>query len=117
MAYPYVSDHEVRVISKHFGDPMQRRVDTYVERGGYEALKKAFELGPDGVVDVVKASGLRGRGGYTVDLNWADGNLTGATIRSKRGGTVGVRLRDKVVGLDLSEGGVVRLGPDLQIVD
>ena len=44
MAYPYVSDREVRVVSRYFGDPMQRRIDTYVERGGYEALKKAFEI-------------------------------------------------------------------------
>ena len=50
MAYPYVSDHEVRVLSKYFGDPTHRRVDTYVERGGYKALKKAFELGPEKVV-------------------------------------------------------------------
>ena len=35
MAYPYVSDREARVVSKHFGDPAQRRIETYVERGGY----------------------------------------------------------------------------------
>ena len=38
MAYPYVSDHEVRDLSKHFGDLTQRQIDTYVERGGYSAL-------------------------------------------------------------------------------
>ena len=54
MAYPYVSDHEVRVLSKHFGDPSHRRIDTYVERGGYKALKKAFEMGPAQVIDEVK---------------------------------------------------------------
>ena len=63
MAYPYVSDHEVRIVSKYFGDPKQRRVETYVERGGYQALKKALEMGPQGVIDEVKGSGLRGRGG------------------------------------------------------
>ncbi len=73
MAYPYVSDREVRVLSKNFGDPSARRLDTYVERGGYSALKKAFELGPDGVVDVVKASGLRGRGGagFPTGVKWS----------------------------------------------
>ena len=73
MAYPYVSDHEVRILSKHFGDPSQRRIDRYVERGGYEALKKAFELGPEAVVDTVKASGLRGRGGagFPTGVKWS----------------------------------------------
>ena len=73
MAYPYVSDREVRVISRNFGDPMQRRVDTYVERGGYGALKKAFGMSPDQVIDVVKASGLRGRGGagFPTGVKWS----------------------------------------------
>jgi len=73
MAYPYVSDQEVRVLSTHFGDPSHRRVDTYVERGGYEALKKALEVGPQGVIDVVKDSGLRGRGGagFPAGVKWS----------------------------------------------
>ena len=73
MAYPYVSDREVRVLSKYFGDPTQRRVDTYVERGGYQALKKAFEMGQDAVIDEVKTSGLRGRGGagFPAGVKWS----------------------------------------------
>jgi len=73
MAYPYVSDREVRILSRHFGDPAQRRLDTYVERGGYEALKKAFEMGPQGVIDEVKGSGLRGRGGagFPAGVKWS----------------------------------------------
>lgn len=73
MAYPYVSEHEVRVLSKYFGDPKQRRIDTYVERGGYASLKKAFEIGPEAVIDTVKESGLRGRGGagFPTGLKWS----------------------------------------------
>lgn len=73
MAYPYVSDREVRILSKNFGDPMARRIDTYVERGGYQALKKALEMGPDAVIDEVKASGLRGRGGagFPTGVKWS----------------------------------------------
>ncbi len=73
MAYPYVSDREVRLLSKSFGDPKGRRLETYVERGGYGALKKAFEMGPDAVIDEVKASGLRGRGGagFPAGVKWS----------------------------------------------
>ncbi|MBR44883.1 MAG: NADH-quinone oxidoreductase subunit F, partial [Gemmatimonadetes bacterium] len=73
MAYPYVSDHEVRVLSKYFGDPSHRRIDTYVERGGYKALKKAFEMGPAQVIEEVKGSGLRGRGGagFPTGVKWS----------------------------------------------
>ena len=73
MAYPYVSDHEVRVLSKHFGDPTQRQIDTYVERGGYSALKKALEMGPEKVIEEVKTSGLRGRGGagFPTGVKWS----------------------------------------------
>jgi NADH-quinone oxidoreductase subunit F len=73
MAYPYASDHEVRILSKHFGDPKQRHVDTYVERGGYDSLKKAFEMGPGEIIETVKASGLRGRGGagFPTGVKWS----------------------------------------------
>ncbi len=73
MAYPYVSDREVRLLSKSFGDPKARRLDTYVERGGYKALRKAFGMGPDAVIDEVKASGLRGRGGagFPAGVKWS----------------------------------------------
>ncbi len=73
MAYPYVSDREVRVLSKYFGDPAQRRIDTYVERGGYKALEKALGMSPDDVIEEVKASGLRGRGGagFPTGVKWS----------------------------------------------
>lgn len=73
MAYPYVSDREVRVLSRHFGEPEARTVDGWKARGGYQALSKAFENGPDWVIDQVKASGLRGRGGagFPTGVKWS----------------------------------------------
>ena len=73
MAYPYVSDLEVRVISKYFGDPAHRRIDTYVERGGYKALEKALALEPDAVTYEITAAGLRGRGGagFPTGIKWS----------------------------------------------
>ncbi|HEX9887746.1 MAG TPA: NADH-quinone oxidoreductase subunit NuoF [Longimicrobiales bacterium] len=73
MAYPYVSDREVRVLSEHFGDPEARTLEGARKRGRYVALKKALGMGPDEVTEVVKASGLRGRGGagFPTGLKWS----------------------------------------------
>jgi len=55
--------------------------------------------------------GLRARGGFLVDLAWADGRLTAATIRSVAGPGGGtVRYGDKVVALNLKPGESRRLG-------
>lgn len=61
------------MLSEHFGDPEARTVEGWKARGGYEAVAKAFELGPEGVIDAVKTSGLRGRGGagFPTGLKWS----------------------------------------------
>jgi NADH:ubiquinone oxidoreductase subunit F (NADH-binding) len=52
-------------------DPLS--LDAYLERGGYEGLKKALSLTPEEVVNTVKDSGLRGRGGagFPTGLKWS----------------------------------------------
>lgn len=47
-------------------------LDAYRAAGGYQALRKAFELGPAGVIREVKDSGLVGRGGaaFPVGIKW-----------------------------------------------
>jgi NADH-quinone oxidoreductase subunit F len=73
MAYPYRHDKEVRILSAHFGDPEARTLEGWRARGGYEALKKALEMGPDAVIEEVKKSGLRGRGGagFPTGVKWS----------------------------------------------
>jgi NADH:ubiquinone oxidoreductase subunit F (NADH-binding)/(2Fe-2S) ferredoxin/Pyruvate/2-oxoacid:ferredoxin oxidoreductase delta subunit len=54
-----------------FVDPEQ--IDDYVARGGYHALAKALDsMRPKEIIDEVKASGLRGRGGagFPTGLKW-----------------------------------------------
>ncbi|NWG15569.1 MAG: NADH-quinone oxidoreductase subunit NuoF [Chloroflexi bacterium] len=48
------------------------KYDVYVENGGYEAFKKALSLEPKAVIDEVKASNLRGRGGagFPTGVKW-----------------------------------------------
>ena len=73
MAYPYRHEKETRVLSEHFGVPAARTLEGWRERGGYTALRRALELGPAAVIDVVKNSGLRGRGGagFPTGLKWS----------------------------------------------
>ena len=52
-------------------DPLS--LDAYLERGGYDGLKKALTMTPEEVVKEVKDSGLRGRGGagFPTGLKWS----------------------------------------------
>ncbi len=63
---------EVRVLSKRFGQGAAD-IDKYIELGGYTALRKAIEQGPEWVINEMKASGLRGRGGagFPTGLKWS----------------------------------------------
>ena len=49
-------------------------------------------------------SGLCGRGGFTVDMEWADGRLRSATVHSSVGGACVVRCGDRTVTFDTEAG-------------
>jgi NADH-quinone oxidoreductase subunit F len=74
MGFPHPSHpKETVVLSKYFGDAQARSYDGWVQRGGYAALKKALGMTPEAVIEEVKASGLRGRGGagFPTGLKWS----------------------------------------------
>jgi NADH:ubiquinone oxidoreductase subunit F (NADH-binding)/(2Fe-2S) ferredoxin/NAD-dependent dihydropyrimidine dehydrogenase PreA subunit len=53
-----------RIILRNCGHINPERIEDYIATGGYEALKKVLkEMTPEQVIDVIKQSGLRGRGG------------------------------------------------------
>ena len=73
MSYPFRHPSEVRVLSEHFGDPEARTLKGWEARGGYKALRKALGMSHTEVVNEVKASGLRGRGGagFPTGMKWS----------------------------------------------
>jgi NADH-quinone oxidoreductase E subunit len=65
---------EVVVISRRFGIPNSNKIDVYLQHDGYQALEKALkQMTPDQIVDEVKKSNLRGRGGagFPAGMKWS----------------------------------------------
>lgn len=53
--------------------PNFNQIEIYLANGGFESAKKAFTKSPDDIIDEVKKSGLRGRGGaaFSAGLKWS----------------------------------------------
>ncbi|RRA49648.1 NADH-quinone oxidoreductase subunit NuoF [Acidipila sp. EB88] len=70
----YLVSHpdEVKVISFRFGQGAEQ-IDKYIELGGYEQARRAIDMGPEAIINEVKASNLRGRGGagFPTGLKWS----------------------------------------------
>ena len=65
---------EYRLLLANVDKPDSERLETYRASGGYERLRKAlFEMKPEEIVEEVKKSGLRGRGGagFPTGLKWS----------------------------------------------
>ncbi len=62
-----------KVVTPNWGDPGVFGIDGYTDAGGYEGLRAALGMQPAEVIDVVKASGLRGRGGagFPTGVKWS----------------------------------------------
>jgi len=59
---------------QHFGNEEARSIDYYVNKmQGYTAVKKAFSMTPDQIIEEVKKSNLRGRGGagFPTGMKWS----------------------------------------------
>ncbi|MBP7167433.1 MAG: NADH-quinone oxidoreductase subunit NuoF [Bacteroidia bacterium] len=62
-----------KLLTQHINVPGIRNLDTYRQHGGYETLKKALGMKSEDIVEEVKKSGLRGRGGagFPTGMKWS----------------------------------------------
>ena len=62
---------DLRKILLQDEEPVQT-LEHYRSKGGFQSLKKALEMSPGEIIDVVKRSGLRGRGGagFPAGIKW-----------------------------------------------
>jgi NADH:ubiquinone oxidoreductase subunit F (NADH-binding)/NAD-dependent dihydropyrimidine dehydrogenase PreA subunit/(2Fe-2S) ferredoxin len=71
--YHTFHDKQVKVVLSDCGEVDPEDIDSYISRGGYEATKKVLTtMAPREIVDLIKASGLRGRGGagFSTGTKW-----------------------------------------------
>jgi NADP-reducing hydrogenase subunit HndC len=64
---------QIRIALRNCGFINPENIDEYISRDGYEALAKCItDMTPEQVIDIVKRSGLRGRGGagFPTGLKW-----------------------------------------------
>jgi NADH-quinone oxidoreductase subunit F len=64
---------ETPLISKRWGIRDSHKIDVFLQHDGYRGLEKALkEMTPDGIIDEVKKSNLRGRGGagFPTGMKW-----------------------------------------------
>ena len=61
-----------QLLYRHRHVPGIDRIDTYLAHGGYESFRKALSMEPDALIEEVKLSGLRGRGGagFPTHIKW-----------------------------------------------
>lgn len=70
--YHAFHDKQTKILLKQCGHIDPEDIDAYIKIGGYEGARKIFSLEPSEVIEEVRASGLRGRGGagFLTGLKW-----------------------------------------------
>ncbi len=90
------------VLTKNWGDDRAWTLAAYEDQGGYEGLKQALEMVPADLDELVKESGLRGRGGagFPTGMKWG--------FIPQDGSPAGKKPKYLVVNADESEPGTCK---------
>src|ERR1035438_8406638 len=72
MLYNAPSPLETRLLTRRFGLPNSASIDCYLANDGYKAFMKARAMTPADIINEMKASNLRGRGGagFPTGMKW-----------------------------------------------
>ncbi len=72
---------QTKILLQQCGQIDPEDIRSYIDIGGYKAAKKALSLDPFEVIEEVRASGLRGRGGagFLTGLKWEFCKMSGGT--------------------------------------
>ncbi len=64
---------EVKVLTRRFSEPNCASLETYLAHDGYQGFRKALGMKPEEIIDQVKISNLRGRGGagFPTGMKWS----------------------------------------------
>ena len=70
--YHAFHDKQTKILLKECGHIDPEDINAYIKIGGYKGAEKSLSLKPARVIDVVKKSGLRGRGGagFPTGVKW-----------------------------------------------
>ncbi len=78
----------VQFLTKNFGKYDTSSIGSYMNIGGYEALRKAVNMDPDEITDLLTAVKIKGRGGaeYPLGRKWSQARA----VRGERKVVIGV---------------------------
>ena len=62
-----------KILLKNIDNPNSADINEYIKAGGYRNLSKALDMQPKDILEEVKRSGLRGRGGagFPTGMKWS----------------------------------------------
>jgi len=70
--YEQFFSNQMRIVLSNCGEINPEDIEEYIQNGGYEAVKTALKMRPTSIINQIKKSGLRGRGGagFSTGLKW-----------------------------------------------
>jgi NADH-quinone oxidoreductase subunit F len=73
MLYNEPSPLETKVLTRRFGIPNSHRIDVSLASDGYAGFRKALTMTPEQIIEEMKISNLRGRGGagFPTGMKWS----------------------------------------------